>query len=252
MIYNYRGQDIFVEVSGEGDALLLLHGWGCDHSVYRRCVEYLATSYRVYNFDLPGFGSSQEPTEVWGTQDYADMIRQFILDQNIISPSFMGHSFGGRVSILYASQHEANRIVLIDSAGIVPKRSLEYYAKVYSYKLFKRICYKILSKERAEALIESRRKGSGSADYNNASPMMRQVMSKVVNEDLKSVMPQIKASTLLFWGDLDTATPLSDAKTMEQLIPDSGLVVAEGCGHFSFAEMPVLFDSVIKSFFQIN
>ncbi len=252
MIYNYRGLNIFVDVSGEGDPLLLLHGWGCDHSVYKRCVEYLATSYRVYNFDLPGFGDSHEPQEVWGTQDYADMINQFIVDQNISSPSLIGHSFGGRVSILYASQHEAKRIVLIDSAGIVPKRSLEYYAKVYSYKLFKRTCYLLLPKDKADKLIENRRKGSGSTDYNNASPMMRRVMSKVVNEDLKGVMPNIKASTLLFWGDLDSATPLSDAKTMEKLIPDSGLVVAQGTGHFSFAEMPILFNSVIKSFFQIK
>lgn len=252
MVYNYRGLNIFVDVSGEGDALLLLHGWGCDHSVYNRCVEYLSTSYRVYSFDLPGFGASDEPTEVWGTQDYADMIHQFVADQNISTPSFMGHSFGGRVSISYASQHNAKKIVLIDSAGIVPKRSLEYYAKVYSYKIFKRACYLFLSKERADKLIESRRKGSGSSDYNNASPMMRMVLSKVVNEDLKYLMPKIKASTLLFWGDLDTATPLSDAKVMERLIPDCGLVVAEGTGHFSYAEMPGLFDSVIKSFFQIK
>lgn len=252
MVYNYRGKNIFVDVAGEGDALLLLHGWGCDHSVYRRCVEYLASSYRVYNFDLPGFGGSDEPDEVWGTQDYADMLHQFVVGQAINNPSLMGHSFGGRVSILYASQHDVKKIVLIDSAGIVPKRSLEYYAKVYSYKFFKKACYLFLSKKRADELIESRRKGSGSADYNNASPKMRMIMSKVVNEDLKYVMPKIKASTLLFWGDLDTATPLSDAKTMEQLIPDSGLVVAEGTGHFSFAEMPLLFDSVIKSFFKIE
>lgn len=252
MIYNYRCQRVYVDVSGEGDALLLLHGWGCDHTVYRRCVEYLSTQYRVYNFDLPGFGDSDEPTQVWGTADYVDMIHQFVVDQNISSPSLMGHSFGGRVSILYASRHEVRRIILIDSAGIVPKRSVEYYFKVYSYKFFKRLCYLLLSKDRADKLIENRRKGSGSADYNNASPMMRMVMSKVVNEDLKSVMPKVTASTLLFWGDLDTATPLSDAKCMEQLIPDSGLVVAQGCGHFSFAERSTLFDSVVKSFFQIK
>lgn len=252
MRYNYCGQEIYVDVSGEGDALLLLHGWGCDHSVYRRSIEYLSSTYKVYSFDLPGFGESDEPLGVWGTQDYVDMIRQFIVNENITSPSFMGHSFGGRVSILYASQNEVKRIVLIDSAGIVPKRSLEYYFKVYSYKLFKKICHLILSKDRADELIANRRKGAGSSDYNNASPKMRMVMSKVVNEDLKYAMPKIKASTLLFWGDLDTATPLSDAKIMERLIPDSGLVVAEGTGHFSFAEMPHLFDSVVKSFFQIK
>jgi pimeloyl-ACP methyl ester carboxylesterase len=82
--------------------------------------------------------------------------------------------------------------------------------------------------------------------------MMRAILSKVVNEDLKHLMPAIKAPTLLFWGNMDTATPLSDAKTMERLIPDAGLVVAHGTGHFSFLESPGLFTAVIKNFFKID
>ena len=77
---------------------------------------------------------------------------------------------------------------------------------------------------------------------------MRAILSKVVNEDLCYLMPKIKAPTLLFWGDRDTATPLSDAKRMESLIADAGLVVAQGAGHFSFLEQADLFYRVIRSF----
>ena len=77
---------------------------------------------------------------------------------------------------------------------------------------------------------------------------MRAILSKCVNEDLCHLMPRIKASTLLFWGENDTATPLSDAKRMEKLIPDAGLVTVAGAGHFSFLENPVLFERVLKSF----
>ncbi|MDE6811692.1 MAG: alpha/beta hydrolase, partial [Muribaculaceae bacterium] len=91
---------------------------------------------------------------------------------------------------------------------------------------------------------------AGSADYRQSSPVMRGVMSKCVNEDLKNVMPQIQAPTLLIWGAEDTATPLKDAKTMEKLIPDAGLVVFDHCGHYSFLDNPVGFKAVLKEFFK--
>ncbi len=79
-------------------------------------------------------------------------------------------------------------------------------------------------------------------------PMMRAILSKVVNEDLKSVMPSIKAETLLVWGENDTATPLSDAKYMEKHIPNAGLVSFPGCGHYSFLDNPYQFAAVLRSF----
>lgn len=97
-------------------------------------------------------------------------------------------------------------------------------------------------------MIEAQRAKRGSADYNSASPKMRAILSKVVNEDLKSVMPQIKAPTLLIWGDNDTATPLKDAKIMERLIPDAGLVSFPACGHYSFLDNPRQFAAVLSSF----
>lgn len=82
--------------------------------------------------------------------------------------------------------------------------------------------------------------------------MMKQVLSKVVNEDLTPLLPQIKASSLLIWGDLDTSTPLEDAKTMADLIPDSGLVVYENTGHFAYLEHSEKTALVIKTFLGGN
>ena len=79
---------------------------------------------------------------------------------------------------------------------------------------------------------------------------MRAILSKVVNEDLKSVMPQISCPTLLVWGKNDTATPLKDAQIMEKLIPDAGLVAFDGVGHYSFLENPYQFAAVLKSFLK--
>ncbi len=249
MTYKYNNININVEVAGEGNPILLLHGWGCSHKTFAHIQQVLAESHKVYNFDFPGFGASDEPEEVWGTEEYTRLIEQFVKDNNLQAPSLVGHSFGGRISIIYASRNETTRVALVDAAGIKPKRPLKYYYKVYSYKLLKKLCYTLLPKKLADSIIEKRRKGAGSADYNNASPKMRAILSKVVNEDLTPLLPKIKAPTLLFWGNLDTATPLSDAKTMESLIPDTKLVIAHGTGHFSFLENQGLFTQVMKTFF---
>lgn len=79
---------------------------------------------------------------------------------------------------------------------------------------------------------------------------MRQIMSRVVNEDLCHLMPKIACPTLLIWGALDTATPVSDARKMERLIPDAGLVVFEGVGHYSFLDNPYQFAAVVNSFLE--
>ena len=252
MIFRYDNIDINITRQGEGEPVLLLHGWGCTGEIFKHIASVLSTAYTTYSFDFPGFGASGEPTEVWGVEKYTQMVEAFVKENGIERPALMGHSFGGRVSIVFASRNEVSRLVLVDAAGVKPKRPLKYYWKVYTFKAMKWLCNTFLPKEKAQAIIDSRRKGAGSSDYNNASPMMRAILSKVVNEDLTHLMPAIKTPTLLFWGNLDTATPLSDAKTMERLIPDAGLVVAHGTGHFSFLENQGLFTAVIKNFFKIK
>lgn len=252
MEYIYNNLKVNINTQGNGDPVFLLHGWGCNHEIFKSIQTVLSAGYKTYNFDFPGFGASDEPNTVWGVEEYTRMVEQFARENGIENPALIGHSFGGRVSILYSSRNTTSRVVLVDAAGIKPKRSFKYYRKVYTFKFIKWLCNTLLPRKVAQDIIERRRKGAGSSDYNNASPMMRAILSKVVNEDLTAQLPKIKAPTLLFWGNLDTATPLSDAKTMEKLIPDAGLVVAHGTGHFSFLENPGLFTAVIKKFFKID
>lgn len=245
-----RGVNLHYEVTGpeDGAPVVLMHGWGCSLATVRSIANALNTHMRVYNIDLPGHGASQEPDGVWGVEQFTLQIEDFVKAMGIQDPVLIGHSFGGRISILYASRNPVSRIVLVDAAGIKPRRSLKYYTKVYTFKAGKKILPAILGKSLGGKLIDAWRGKSGSADYRNSSPVMRAVMSRCVNEDLKSVMPRIKASTLLLWGENDTATPLSDAKTMEKLIPDAGLVSWPGCGHYSFLDNPGGFRAVIRSF----
>ena len=233
---------------GTGQPIILMHGWGCNHTTLAS-IEKTAVGFgTVYNLDLPGFGASSEPPFNWGVEDYTAMLEAFIKKNGIDNPILLGHSFGGRVGIMYASSHPVKKLILVDAAGVKPCRSLKYYLKVYSFKASKRITTLIYGKEKAQAIIDEKRKKHSSADYAQASPRMRGILSKTVTQDLKHLMPSIKAPTLLIWGDNDTATPLRDAKVMQRLIPDAGLVNFPGCGHYSFLDNPRQFAAVLKSF----
>lgn len=245
-----EGLRVRMEVTGEGRPLILMHGWGCDHTTVRSIAATAAQTHTVYNIDFPGFGGSQEPAEVWGVELYTRLIEDLVRKEGLERPVLIGHSFGGRVSILYASRNEVDKVVLVDAAGIKPKRSLKYYLKVYSFKAGKRFWELLLGKEKAQERVDRMRAKRGSSDYAGASPMMRRILSKVVNEDLTDRLPLISAPTLLIWGENDTATPLADAKKMSRLMPGSGLVSFPGCGHYSFLDNPIQFRAVLSSFLK--
>lgn len=245
-----NGARMHYRIGGEGAPLVLMHGWGCNASTLASIERTaLLTGRKVINVDFPGFGDSPEPPGIWGVDEYANLIEKLIESEGLEGTALLGHSFGGRVGILLASRHPSTeKLILVDAAGIKPKRSFSYYRKVYTFKLLKKTLQLMLGKKRAQARIDAIRAKRGSSDYASASPLMRSILSKVVNEDLTSYLSGIKAPTLLIWGEEDTATPLADAKIMNKRIPDSGLVSFPGCGHYSFLDNPRQFSAVLESF----
>lgn len=240
MNISINGLNINYEVHGEENEkeILILHGWGANIASFAPVTSMLSRKFKIYILDMPGFGLSEEPTKGYFVEDYAKTILQFITKLNIKNPVLIGHSFGGRVIIKMVGElgYKPEKIILVDSAGIKPRRSMDYYFKVYSYKLAKKVINVLYSKEKAEKIIQDMRNKRGSTDYKDASENMKKTFINVVNEDLKSLLPNINVPTLLIWGKQDKDTPLKDAKIMEKLIPDSGLIVFENAGHYSYLE----------------
>lgn len=254
MNVNIKGMNINYEVLGEENTkqVLILHGWGANLQSFAPVSKHLSKNYKVYSVDFPGFGKSEEPDDTYTVTDYAKVILEFIEKMNIQNPTLIGHSFGGRVIIKMVGElkYLPKNIIFVDSAGIKPKRSLSYYFKVYSYKLTKKIIYLFNNKEKADKIISELRKNAGSSDYNAASETMKSVFVNVVNEDLTKYLPNIKVPSLLVWGENDKDTPLEDAKRFEKLIPDSGLVVFKGAGHYSYLDKLGDFLVIISKFME--
>ncbi len=238
--------------------LFILHGWGANLELYRNIAAVASEKYPVVLFDFPGFGKSTEPCECWDVSEFARLAISFINSFNYDKIILLGHSFGGRVIIKISAEYSKeltstiSKIILVDSAGILHKKPLKVRLKEKVYKAIKRTLSLYPIRKIWPDAIGKLQEKMGSADYANASPIMRQCLVKTVNEDLTPLLTNIQQPTLLVWGDKDTATPLSDGQLMEKTIPDAGLVVLEGAGHFSYLDKPYIFNAVLKSFLEIG
>lgn len=239
---------------GEGETVLMLHGWGSRASLFEELIDLCSKKYHVLAPDLPGFGGTEEPSEPWDVKKYAEYVLAFLKPYSPKSVILIGHSFGGRVIFKLSEMilpFKISKIILMDTAGIKPKKTLKEKVSLYTYKAGRWIMSLPPMKALWPDAVENMRKKRGSLDYNAASPIMRQTLVKVVNEDFRHVLPSIKAPALLIWGTADAATPIRDAELMEKLIPDAGLVRVEGAGHYSFLEAPEFVGRVVASFLKI-
>jgi pimeloyl-ACP methyl ester carboxylesterase len=234
-------------VRGAGAPVVVLHGWGANIEAVHPIVCGLEPVATVYALDLPGFGESELPPAPWGVEDYQAFVASFMDSLAIEAPTIVGHSNGGRIAIRMASTEPSrmSRLVLVDSAGIRPKRTLRWYRRVGMAKVGKYAArFMGAPGERLRSLLVGR---AASADYAAAGPL-RPTLVKLVNVDLRPFMSSIKVPTLLVWGSQDADTPLAAAREMERLIPDAGLVVLDGAGHYSYLDQPVRFARIVSHF----
>jgi pimeloyl-ACP methyl ester carboxylesterase len=235
---------------GEGAPVLLLHGWGSSCEVYRGFINTLKGRCRLVAPDFPGCGKSGIMNEPWTVETYADFVLKFMEAVGLQNPIMMGHSHGGRVTLYMTANGMVNppKIVLLDAAGLIPKKSFRQKFRAKSFKAIKRVLTLPIIRSFSGGLLNKARRHYGSADYNAAPEVLRRTLVSLVNTDLRDILPNIKCPSLLIGGENDDATPLSDAKIIESLIPDAGLCVIKGTGHFSFCEKPYEANAIINSF----
>jgi pimeloyl-ACP methyl ester carboxylesterase len=227
--------------------ILVLHGWGAHIEAVGPILAALEGAADVIALDLPGFGESESPPQPWDVDSYARFLIHFLDEMAVERVHLVGHSHGGRVSIALAADEpeRVGRLLLVDSAGIPPKRGWRYRRRVAVAKLG-RLIGKLGAPGRQ--LQDRMRTRVASRDYLEASEAMRGTFRLVIAADLRDRMPRIGAPTLLVWGERDDDTPLWMGQEMERLIPDAGLVVLEGAGHYSYADSPGQFAAVARRF----
>lgn len=244
------GLNIEYTEQGEGTPVLMLHGWGSSFNFYKGIMAALSGRCRVVAVNFPGCGGSDTMQEPWTLDNYCDFVLKFMDAINLKDPIMIGHSHGGRVTLKMVAEGLVNpsKIVLLDSAGLIPKKSFKQKFRAKSFKVIKWVLTRPVIKNFSTNLLEKARNHYGSADYNAAPEVLRKTLVSLVNTDLRDIIPNISCPTLLIWGENDADTPLSDAKIIESLIKDAGLCVFENAGHFAFFEQQQRTIAILNSF----
>jgi pimeloyl-ACP methyl ester carboxylesterase len=226
-------------IGGEGHLVLLLHGWGANINLLIPLAERLIPhGYRCYMLDMPGFGASDEPPQAWSVFDYANFIVNYLDYHHLEQVYLFGHSFGGRLALILGAEHSQRikKMALSDAAGIREPTPLFPRLRLSAYKVIRDTMNAIGLKSLAENLSQQYNKRYGSSDFQAASGVMRQTFVNVVNQDLLDYAARVKLSVILFWGEKDEDTPLWMGQKLEQTIPDAGLVVHKGAGHYAYLD----------------
>ena len=204
---NYKFNDINSDTT-----IVLLHGWGQNIEMMEPIGNRFKNKFNVLILDFPGFGESEEPKEVWGVYDYVDCLRKLIESLELSKIILVGHSFGGRVALVYSSKYKVEKLVCLASPYCKELQKLPLKNRIYK-RLKKIKCLTWLAR-----LMQNK---VGSTDYKNASEVMRGVLVKTINFDLSEDVKKIKCPTLLIWGSLDTAVPLKRAYELEKTCVNS-------------------------------
>lgn len=222
--------------------IVLMHGWGQNIQMMDMLGKPFEKEYRIINIDLPGFGSSPEPDHSLSIQEYGDLINKLLKHLKVNDPIMIGHSFGGRIAIYYASKYQVNKLILL-SAPFRPNQNKQVSFKVKIYKAVKKV--KFLS-----PFANYMKKRIGSSDYKNASEVNRGTLVKAVNTDLTECAKKIVSPTILIYGTNDTAVDITEAEVLEKLIKDAGLIKYEGNTHYAYLERIKQTISIIEVFIR--
>lgn len=239
-------------IVGEGQPLLMLHGWGASAELMLPLAQKLiGHGFQIYAPDLPGFGESEAPPQAWSVFDYAQWVITYMDAHQLERTYLFGHSFGGRLGLILGAEHPQRlyKMALANSAGIVHPAPLARRLRQGTYRALRRTLENAGARSFAKRLRAAYNARYGSADFNATSGVMRDSFIRIINQDLRSYAQRVQVSTLLFWGDQDEDTPLADGRLLEQLIPDAGLVVYPGAGHYSYIEQADNVARVMHHFF---
>lgn len=224
----------------EKGTILLLHGWGQNIEMMNPIGDKYKEFFNVLIIDLPGFGKSEEPPYAWSVYEYVEFIHSLISELNLKKIFLAGHSFGGRLGLIYASIYQVEKLVCFASPYCKELKKLPLKTKIY--KSLKKIFF-------LKWIANIMKKYIGSTDYKNASEVMRGVLVKSINIEMIEDVKKIKAPTLLVWGSLDKETPFYFTKIFKKHIKDCEIVNFKNCSHFAYLERPNLFLKILLSYF---
>jgi pimeloyl-ACP methyl ester carboxylesterase len=237
------------KTSGKGSkTVVLLHGWADSLATFTELQKELGKKYKVVSLDLPGFGGTDTPAEVWGLGDYAEFVVAFLDKIGQTKPyALIGHSNGGPIAIcaLASGQLTAKKLVLLASAGVRDVRTARK-------KVLKAVAKtgKLLSKPLPQSVRTRMRrrlyKAAGSDML--VAEHLQETFKKVVGQDIQEDAAGLQLPTLLIYGQNDTETPPAYGRLLNSRIVGSDLKIVTQAGHYVHHDQPTIVARAIQEF----
>lgn len=237
------GGSLFAESIGKSPpTVLALHGWGRRGSDFNNSL----VAFGALAVDLPGFGASPAPDEVWGAREYAENLLP-VLDEFALPPVLVGHSFGGRVAICLAADYPYLVGPIVVTGAPLLRTSSPRKARL-DYRMARKLNdWNVVS----DATIERIKRNRGSADYRAATGVMRDILVRVVNEEYREELAKQGKPVKLIWGEDDAEVPVEVARQSAEIINGSGgaadVEIVSGVGHLLPTQAPGALAAAVES-----
>ena len=243
-----EGKFEYLETGGPGEPLVLLHGLFGGLSNFAAQIDHFKGRYNVVLPTLPIFTLPLRKVSLAGLVDY---LAEFIDHKGYPPINILGNSLGGHVAILYALAHPEKiaTITLSGSSGLFesamgntlpPRKNYEFIKKKTESTFYDPA---ISTKELVDEVFST---------VNDRNRGLRIIMTakSAVRHNLGHKLDQIKAPTLLIWGNQDTITPPFVGEQFNELIADSELYFIDKCAHAPMMEVPGKFNEILDGWLQ--
>ena len=247
---------------GDGPPIVFVHGLSGSWQNWLENLPFFAQRRRCIAMDLPGFGYSDMPREKISISGYARQVDALCEQLDLGRCIVVGNSMGGFVTAEMGIRHpeRVERACLVAAAGIsitnLRRRPSLTAARVIGALgaasaaqsrfmvarprlrwAFTNFVFRHPSRIAPDLMWEQVR-GAG-------KPGLVDALDALTSYDFRDRLPEIKAPTLIVWGEHDMLVPVKDAEEFERLIPQSRTVILDDTGHVPMLERPRKFNELL-------
>lgn len=251
-------EDINYEVTGDGDAIVLLHSFLCSKEMWRPQINFLSQRYKVVAIDFRGHGASPHISRKFDLQDLVEDVLTVLDNEGIATAAWAGLSVGGMVSLRAAIKfpHRVSKLIILDSTASVERTANKIQtwigflgqAVLGQEWALDRIIPMFFSKRTIQErphLVSEWRGRFASTDMTSMKQMSNAFKQR---KNITSLLNSIKIPTLVIVGAEDVLLPIAESELIAKNISGAALKVIPNCGHLTTLEQPEIVNKAIAEF----